>query len=229
MPKIYTSKELIWTNGPINVLGIDIANEEDRTIELNYDKLLQKAKAVIQGWTHRNLSLGGKILVINTLVASLFVYRMQVLPKIPEKYVNQLEKMIEAYIWNGHRPKIPLSTLQNVPQEGGMKLVHLRTKDMALKSCWVKLLLEGRYPSEMAYRILGIQEIGHLVWSCNLNSDDAKKLCNKENTFWMDVLQAWCVYHYTESDEDPEGNDEIIWLNSRNPGEQLANILGKGN
>ena len=79
----YTGKPLRWSSGRINVLGIEVCENESEAIEANYKPLLAKIDTIFRSWSKRNLSLEGKINIVNTLVASQFVYKMQVLPKIP--------------------------------------------------------------------------------------------------------------------------------------------------
>ena len=54
----------------------------------------------------------GKIVIINTLVASLVMYKLQVLPKLESGYVNRFNDMIEHFLWNGSKPKIAIKILQ---------------------------------------------------------------------------------------------------------------------
>ena len=95
--KLVTQKELAWTNEPVNILGIWIDHNVDRMLELNYYPLLEKAKKIMGLWSNRQLSLIGKIEVVNTLIMSLFTYRMTVLPNIPENFVKQLESEISNF------------------------------------------------------------------------------------------------------------------------------------
>ena len=103
--KLYSQKPLKWSSTGINVLGIDITHNTQNTLHLNYNKLVTKATDIMKKWQYRSLSLKGKILVINTLIASMFVYRMTVLPRIPEIYVKKLDQAISEFLWNGHKPK----------------------------------------------------------------------------------------------------------------------------
>ena len=77
------------------------------------------------------------MLVINTLIASLFVHKMTVLPSIPEDIIQQVETVIQQFIWNGTKPKISLAALKIAKQSGGLGLVDLRKKDDALKVAWI--------------------------------------------------------------------------------------------
>ena len=90
--KFYTEKQLNWTNDPINVLGVDVTNDYTQLCKINYTSIIKKAENTLQKWKSRNLSLFGKIMIVNSLVMSLFVYKMSVLPTIPNEIVTKLHK-----------------------------------------------------------------------------------------------------------------------------------------
>ena len=75
----------------------------------------------------------GKVQVLNTLVASLFVYKMMVLPIIPKKVIKNMENVMREFLWNGKKAKIALNILQNPKTQGGLNLVNLEKRDKALK------------------------------------------------------------------------------------------------
>ena len=100
--KLNTQKRLTWLNNNCtNILGVNVSTNKEKLGEINYPNLIEKAEAICKSWEHRGISLIGKILVVNVLVVSLFVYKMTVLPSMEEKFVKQLEKIIENFIWNG--------------------------------------------------------------------------------------------------------------------------------
>ena len=51
--KMYTNKKFHWTNDDIRVLGIDILSNTQNLNKVNYQKIIKKAKATIQDWSHR--------------------------------------------------------------------------------------------------------------------------------------------------------------------------------
>ena len=138
--ELYTKNQVRWTDEPITVLGVTIARENATNI--NYAPILAKVKGVFSAWQNRALSLIGKVNIVNTLVASLYIYKMTVLPCMEEGLVKAVENEIEKFLWNGHRPKIPLKTLQLSKECGGLKLVNLRLRDKAMKIKWVNISLE---------------------------------------------------------------------------------------
>ena len=109
--KLITARQMVWTNEPLNILGVCISIEAEETMRLNCDDMVRKVELMLKRWKHRGLNLMGKMNIVNTLVSSIFTYKMAVLPDIPEGTVKTIEEMIVAFLWNGVKPKIPLSTL----------------------------------------------------------------------------------------------------------------------
>ena len=71
--KRYDTKNLKWTDGDINVLGVTIT--QDSLEEKNYGSMKDKCSCLLNKWDNRGLSLIGKVQVVNTLVASLLCTR----------------------------------------------------------------------------------------------------------------------------------------------------------
>ena len=207
--KLYSLKPLKWTSEPITVLGVKVCGDTHELIDINYQEIILKARKVLDCWTHRNVSLYGKVNIINTLIASLFVYKMSVLPKLPAYMVKQLEDMFVKFLWNGHKPKIPLEILKSPKRDGGLQLVDLSAKDDAIKCSWVQMVVKNVYPSEFVYNILG-SVLKENIWTCNFAPQDTKSVFPGVNDFWTDVLTAWAKIHY---DSNPARN-LFLWHNS---------------
>ena len=75
--KIYTTSEVNWADR-INVLGIQIEPTEQETTHINYESVILKTEAVLKSWENRNVSLLGKVNIVNTLVGSLYVYNVTI-------------------------------------------------------------------------------------------------------------------------------------------------------
>ena len=90
MQRLYSAKNLPWTNDVITVLGVQITNDDDvmKLLKINYEPVIEQSKQIMSKWAHRHLSLDGKIEILNTAVASLFVYKMSVLPPLPDGYAE---------------------------------------------------------------------------------------------------------------------------------------------
>ena len=209
--QVYTIKGMVIEKEKINTLGVWITKKKESIISVNYSEIINKANAILHNWQNRQLSLHGKVSVINSLIGSLFVYHMYVLPSIPESMVKKLKVICQEFIWNGRKPKISLAKLQCNKQCGGLGLVNFRIKDVALKSCWIKYIVNDPYLSAFAYTYLGAIESA--IWKCNLLEADIKCTWVRDN-FWRDVLVAWSHLNYTPETDVVNPGDQIIWYNS---------------
>ena len=74
--KFYTMKRLFWSpkKASVHILGIHVTPDTNQLMSDNYLRTLKKAEDILESWSHRNLSLVGKITIVNTLVSSLFMH-----------------------------------------------------------------------------------------------------------------------------------------------------------
>ena len=186
--EFYTQNELNWTHDPIKVLGVYIMHTSSDALDLNYSPLIDKIKGILQVWKQCSLSLIGKVQIVNSLVASLFVYKMELLPKILEKVVTEVEAVISNFLWNGHKPKIPLIHLQKDKGSGGLQLCNLQWQDKAIKTKWIKILETNPTFAELIYKIYKLP-LKAKTWRCNLAEQDVNVLSLEG--FWKDVAEAW--------------------------------------
>ena len=203
-----------WINGTINVLGVEVGGKEADLISLNYSPVFSKMQSILSNWSRRNISLLGKIQIINSLIVSLFVYKMYVLPKISTNFIEKYNKLIEHFLWNGRKPKIPLKILQNASKWGGANLVDLSKKDDSIKISWVKAISKDAYLRRLAFAQLQptLQED---IFKCNLNEQDIEK--EFKPGFWRDVLLAWSRVAFTKDIDILNQADilrQVIWYNS---------------
>ena len=206
---LYNLDQFIWSNKDINVLGVQIAH--DNIVEKNYADIIEKVKKVLNSWENRGLTLIGKIQVVNTLVASLFVYKMMVMPSIPSSTVKTVDNLIRNFIWNGKKAKVAYNILQNQKVDGGLNLVNLKAKDKSLKVTWPQILDQEHEYAGLVYKIIKCSGLKSDIWRCQLMAEDVKKLGIK-NSFWEDIVLAWCEYNYYL---DSRFDNQLLWYNSR--------------
>ena len=132
--KLYTREKVKWTNEAIKVLGVVVSDDVGQALKQNYDGYIDTIKGILQGWKWMKLSLFGKIVIINTLIRSLFVYKMMVLPAIPDRIISQIDKLVQTFLWNDGVPKIAKEILKAGKDCGGANLMDLKAKDESLKS-----------------------------------------------------------------------------------------------
>ena len=104
-----------------------------------------------------------------------------------EQLINKFESVILKYIWKDSSPKIPLSVLQLAKDCGGLCLVDLGAKQMALKLQWIFRIMDSDFFKEVAINNL-IPSLGLYIRRCNLKATDVHKLMVQ--SFWSEVLVA---------------------------------------
>ena len=192
--RLWTPRKVTWSNKWINTLGVDLYNTpEDR--DGNILSVINKMNAVSNLWYYRSMTLIGKITVINSLMASLFVYRMQVLPILNERLITQVKDIMKEFLWKGKREKIPLSTLTLNKDEGGLGLVNIRMKHEALLCNWIVDCKKFDSIRNLARYFLGSFVEDGSIWQFNLNVQDSEKLF-PGNSFWHKLLHKWHGYNF---------------------------------
>ena len=172
--------------------------------------------AITRMWSSRGLTLIGKILVANSLIASLFVHRLSVLPRISEQYLKQINKLIENFIWENKKPKIKTQILQANKEDGGLGLANLQVKHKALRIQWVYKTFENPLIAAMANDSLD-NRIGEKLWEAHLTKTDIHSMFPRNN-FWKEVLLDWQEYYYHQR----KTRDEIAKRKTR---DEIANTL----
>ena len=184
--KLITQAVISWSRR-IKVLGMYFSTDKSETIQLNYDRLLGKIDKILKSWHSRNLTLVGKIVVINTLVMPLLVYCFTNTYNPLEETLCKIDKKIRNYLWDTKTDCIRYELLKKTYEQGGLKLVDIRAKCQSLKSKWMaKAPTVNAAWTTHAENVLG-NKIDFIL-NCNINSDDIKKFNNE--SIWYEIWSA---------------------------------------
>jgi hypothetical protein len=96
---------LKWNDGPIHILGLYICQTEKDSVKYNFEPNITKMKSIFNLWKQRNLSLKGKITIINSLAASLIVYPCSTLITL-DTILDQIDKIFFNFLWDSNCNKI---------------------------------------------------------------------------------------------------------------------------
>ena len=210
--KFYSSRKIHWTHDPVNVLGYWVAYDKEKAYKLNFEKLIEKANNITKMWYHRGLSLMGKILVLNALIASLFPYRMTVADRLPQEFFQKMKKIFKQFLWEGKTPKVKWEVLTALKEEGGLGLVDLEKKEAALKLAFVFNTKDVIDIRNLANELLGNQ-LGELFWELNLRPEDANYAATGSG-YWNDCSLLARQYCMTAPLGAYEVKNQVIWYNS---------------
>ena len=92
---------------------------------LNYTKKIKDVHTVLKIWQSRNLSIIGKICVINSLAISKLMYLASVLGTMDGSVLAGVHKAMFAFIWNNKPDQIKRDVLFKNTEDGGLGLKNL--------------------------------------------------------------------------------------------------------
>ena len=209
--KLYTLKNYVWDDPPITTLGIEVDVSWEKMCNNNLNPLLAKVDGVFSMWNNRALTLSGRVLVVNTLVESLFVYKFSVLPIVTNDWIEKMHKKIVNYVWQGKRAKIPFDTLKRPKNQGGLRLVDLRAKHTALIAQWISMSRKDPFLQADLQQYVD-HYIGVDIWKINMRPQEVELYF--EQSFWREVLKAWCKCTYFKPATYGEIVEQPLWYNS---------------
>ena len=200
--KFYTLKKLYWSPGPIRILGMFIHPDWQLMYHDNFVESLDKVKGIIGSWSNRSQTLVGKITVVNSLINTLFTHKFLALPSPPDTFFKTYKSLIIEYLWNGRTPRIVYHKLVQDHNHLGLKLVDLKSKDIALKATW-PIRWKEREQSELAWFYAGLLIKDKRMWECNLDKKDLPK-SEESNNVALSILKAWSTINYKPQMNTPE-------------------------
>ena len=140
---------------------------------------MSKLNQVCENWYNKTNNLLGKVVIVNTLMASLFVYKMSIMTDLTEWQLKIIEDKIKNYFWLGKRARIAMNMLTKSREQGGLRLVDICAKQKSLKIQWIFKAEQDEFLQVLA------------SW-CELNYSDAQ---NKnqvlEEIIWYNSALSW--------------------------------------
>lgn len=127
--------------GPLKVLGVYIGENEAQCLDIMWAKLLASFKKITEMWTMRNLTLKGKVIVINALCVSILTHILCV-TSLPNGVLRDLNLAISNFLWKREKGLIAHNTLVAGFKDGGLKLIDVLTKKHSLRLKLIKKFLD---------------------------------------------------------------------------------------
>jgi hypothetical protein len=137
-PKYLDKTYVINSMQSLKICGINFSNDTQLAYEKNVIEKIHKLKAQLDRWKQRNLTLMGKILIVNTFGISQIIYSMQCC-EIEMTELNLIEKIIINFLWSKKSDKTKAT--ERIKREhiyrdklaGGLGAIRPKSLDMALK------------------------------------------------------------------------------------------------
>ena len=205
----YYPHGLSWIKGNVESLGIVFTPSEDESYLLNFEPRIIKLKNTLQVWTQRQLSLKGKITIINSLALAPLIYVASVIDT-PSKVIDEVNKIIIHFFWKSNQPKIAKNVIIQKISDGGLKFPDFECKVKAMRLIWVKRLAlntVSRWKFIPMY-YFKCQDL-NLFFSCKSGvhcSTSVPEFYKKCHKWWIDV-------HSVHPQTVEMVKHEILWNN----------------
>ena len=167
-----------WPKTPVKALGVYFSYDVIAAEKVNFESRLKHLKTIMKNWRGRYLTLSGKILLIKTFALSQFVYLASCI-HVPCNVVKQIESIVYDFLWNGVKGMVKRSTIIGDVDEGGLKMVDVKSMFKALRVKWTQRyndLNQAAWKSLLSYFFTPYG--GDLIFYCNMNYDQVKELKN---------------------------------------------------
>ena len=217
--KFYTQRQVKWTTEPVRCLGTKLSAKRSEIVENNFESEIKKIENLIKIWEKRNITPIGKIIVMKLLLISQLVYRFSVLPSPPLNILKHLDNLLYNFLWNNKKHFVEKSVIIGNMTEGGLNMIDIYAREIAIKCSWVKRLTNTReninwgnsWKNMVKYFIPSCDK---LFWSGNLKVHHGISLMEHRSDFWEAVIRSWCIYNFVDPIEFQEIISQQIWYNS---------------
>ncbi|GKU91159.1 hypothetical protein SLEP1_g5069 [Rubroshorea leprosula] len=183
---------------PFKYLGVPVGGNHRRLAM--WQPLLRSFRKKLSTWKGKHLSIGVRIMLINSVLSSLPVFLMSIY-KIPSGIVNSIDKMRRNFLWGGEGEgrKINWVSWERVCKKkewGGLGVKDMKRFNLALMGKWWgrlaskdeglwRRVIEGKYSEGRGNWMDWVRDgrgMGSLWWRdvCNLNNRDG------ENVGWLE-------------------------------------------
>ena len=122
----------------ITICGVTHSNYPAISYENNVSAKIYKLKKRLLAWQYRGISLGGKVLVVNTFGISQLIYTMQVC-EYYEQDLLEIERFIFGFLWSKNinisiaPDRIKRDIMKQDYENGGLRVPDLKAINSALK------------------------------------------------------------------------------------------------
>ncbi len=108
---------LSWIKTPLETLGITITDNTEANFKYNFQQRILNLKVILNIWKQTELSLKGKITVLNNLALAPIIYASSVV-NTSNKAICEINNSIQIFIWDCITSKISQKRLiQQIARE----------------------------------------------------------------------------------------------------------------
>lgn len=198
---------LDWSEPYVETLGIIINGCEEEHYDLNYRKKILNLKHTLNSWKCRNLSLKGKVTVINNLGLPPLLYLCSVV-YTPERVLKEVKDLLLDFLWDSKPSKIAYHVIIQNIVDGGLKLIDIESKIKSLKAIWGKRFIIDKGERWKAAPGL-FYNTDNIVTFFTMNQ--SRK--SYKHRFYNEIQDTWCRVRSLDILETNNIRSQVIWNN----------------
>lgn len=130
-----------WGNWylPTTYLGMTLG-ENSNSVDI-WNDVMEKCEEKLARWKTQNLSFGGRLILINSVLDSLPTYMMTLFP-IPARVVKRLDGIRRKFVWHGNKEwegfnLVKWKVVITIKKVNGMRIKNLKVQSKALRIKWL--------------------------------------------------------------------------------------------
>ena len=220
---MYSRKPFKWLKRGSNMkyLGVTLSQDEQgQFIDVNnFQNIGFQIGAAIKSLRFQHRSLLGRILIIKSMLASLFVYRFSLLPTPSEGTLKEIERHYYAFLWNNYKPRVARKTMTMELSQGGFNMIDVFLQEKSLKFKWIQRLLDPAGNFLWKSHVSSCFSIDiSVMLQMNLRHRGWRKLLKPNAVlpkFWQDSFHAWFATTFVNPrDLQPDFSDLLqkhVW------------------
>ena len=129
---------LPWAKTHITYLGIQIHPTLNKTVIANYETITALVSRELSSWKTGGLSWLGRIAAVKMTVLPQILYTMQTIAlEPPPGSIIKLQKLINAFIWEGKRPRMAYKQTYIPARKGGLGVPNMQKYYIAAQLRWI--------------------------------------------------------------------------------------------
>ena len=230
----YKRKEIAnvkWNTYPdnkIKILGIYFKSDQQiHEITKNWEPKFTKCENIIKTWTHRNLTIAGKILLVKSFLMNQFLYLMQA-TFVPKVLLNRINSLLFKYIWSKHnvfKEAELQSTTERIKRDiiiqdyenGGLNMINIEHMQTVNTIKWVNKIIQ---PGNGSWRILPKYYLTKLsprltVFKSEIQWNKFRGKNIKLPHFYTSLLENWFNIPNANTHHTIDNSAQILWNNNK--------------
>ena len=196
----------------MKILGIVIGKNktEGKSYDWNFADKLNQCRTICNDWRNRNLSLKGKVTIINSLMVPLLLFPCSV-THVPAKVFRKFKKVTNVFLLGSGVNRVAHDTMCLSIDQGGMNLLDLETMFKATTVQWVKRFCHDDCQKWTLYLRDLVKSKGSL-FDVFLEKN-RKRYRQIQSPFYKKLFMIWSEMYCREPDSVLEFQNDSIWNN----------------